>query len=198
MENRVLLDVDAFYIDWKNIILLSNLPGFNYALNGGTAKSQGIEANATIRPLDGLEIDGTFAFVDAVLTEDVPAIQGVNGDRLPNIPRTSGSLRASYSQVVSGAWTGTVGAGIRAVGQRYSDVNHSYDSRPIPGYGALDLNASLSNNRYTVRLFAKNVTDKHAYLNYMPLINQALGNITQFEATVLQPRVVGISLEAKF
>jgi outer membrane receptor protein involved in Fe transport len=198
MDNRVLLDIDAFYIDWKNIILLSNLPGFNYALNGGTAKSQGIEANATFRPIDGLVIDGTFAFVDAVLTEDVPAIQGVSGDRLPNIPRTSGSLRASYSHIVSGEWTGTVGGGIRAVGERYSDVNHAYDARLLPGYGALDLNASLTNDRYTVRLFAKNVTDKHAYLNYTPLINQALGNITQIEATVLQPRVVGISLEAKF
>ena len=83
-------------------------------------------------------------------------------------------------------------------GQRFSDVNHAYDSRPIAGYSALDLNASVSSEHYTVRLYAKNVTDKQAYLSYNPLVNQATGNITQIEATTLQPRIVGLAFEARY
>ena len=72
------------------------------------------------------------------------------------------------------------------------------DARPIGGYGVIDLNASLANERYTLRLFAKNVGDKHAYLTYTPQVNAATGEITQIEATVIQPRVIGIAVDAKF
>jgi iron complex outermembrane recepter protein len=49
-----------------------------------------------------------------------------------------------------------------------------------------------------VRLYAKNVTDKQAYLTYNPLVNQATGNITQIEAATLQPRTVGLAFEARY
>jgi outer membrane receptor protein involved in Fe transport len=198
LENRILLDVDAFDIDWNHIQLLSNGAGFNYILNGGSARSRGVEANGGIRPITGLAFDATFAYVHSVLTEDVPSIGGLNGDRLPNVPEVSGSFRATYSHSLGGRWMGSLGAGLRMEGQRYSDVNHAYDSRPIAGYGALDLNASVSNEHYTVRLYAKNVTDKQAYLTYTPLVNQATGNITQIEATAIQPRIVGLAFEARY
>ncbi len=193
-----MVDVDGFYIAWKNIQLLSNGAGFSYGTNGGNAKSEGVEANVSFRPIDHWTFEGTFSFVDAVLTEDVPVIGGVDGDRLPNIPRFSGSLRATYSRPVARSWIGALGVGVRAQDRRYSDVNHATDSQPLPGYGALDLQASLSNDRYTIRLFAKNLTDRRAYLTYNPQVNQAFGNITQIEAAVLQPRVVGVSFDVKF
>jgi len=198
LDHRLLIDADVFDIEWRDIQLLSNGPGFNYILNGGSARSRGLEANASLRPIAGLTLEGTFAYIDSILTEDVPLIGGLEGDRLPNVPKSSASLRAAYTLGLRGSWTGTVGGGLRIVGRRYSDVNHAYDSRPIGGYGALDLNASLANGRYTIRLFAKNVTDRVAYLTYNPLVNQVTGNITQIEATLLQPRLVGLSLDVKF
>lgn len=197
-DDRVLVDVDAFEIDWNDIQLLSNGAGFNYVLNGGSARSRGIEANASVRPIAGLVLDGTFAYIDSVLTQDVPEIGGVNGDRLPNVPRFSGSFRASYSQPISEEWMGNIGAGVRVEGSRYSDVNSAYDSRRIPAYAALDLNASISDERYTIQIFAKNITDEHASLTYLPLVNQATGSLTQIEATTIQPRVIGLSVDAKF
>lgn len=198
LDGRMSLDAAVFYIDWSDIQVLANGRGFTYGTNGGTAKSEGIEASASLHPADGFVVDMTFAFVDAVLTEDVVAIGGLRGDRLPNIPRYSGSLRISYDHALSGEWAATGGAGIRLVGQRYSDVNHAVDSRPIAGYAAIDFSAGVSNQRYLLRVFGKNIANKRAYLNFSPLINEANGNITQLEATVLQPRVIGISIDAKF
>lgn len=197
-NNRLLLDADVFYISWNDIQLLSNGSGFSYGANGGTAKSQGFEANATYQPFAGFTVGGTFSYIDAVLTEDVPVLGGLNGDRLPNIPRYSGSLQAEYTSPLAGAWALTVGGGLRFVGSRYSDVNHATDARRIPQYTALDLNASISNDSYTIRLFVKNVVNTHGYLTYTPQFNQATGAMTQIEAAVLQPRTVGISLDAKF
>lgn len=197
-DRRLLVDVDAFYIKWNDIQLLSNGAGFSHGVNGGTARSQGMEANVSLRPIAGLALDGTLSYVDATLTQDIADIGGLSGDRLPNIPRLSGSLRASYTRPLNDVWSATVGAGLRAQGRRYSSVNHAFDSRPIPGFGAVDLNAEVSNGRYAVRLFVKNVTDRHAYLTYSPLINQATGAITQIEGSVLQPRVIGVAIDASF
>lgn len=198
LDNRVLLDVDAFDIEWNDIQLLENINGVNQGANGGTATSRGVEANLSIRPVTGLSIDGSFAYVDARLTQDVPGIGGVSGDQLPNIAPYSGSVRVSYTHAISRDWTANFGAGVRMEDARYSDVNHAADSRRLPGFGALDLNASLSNGRYTLRVFAKNVTDTHAYLSYNVLENGVTGAVTEVEASLLQPRVVGVALDAKF
>jgi outer membrane receptor protein involved in Fe transport len=198
LDNRVLLDVAGFYIDWNNIQLLANGSGISFGANGGTARSDGVEANLTLRPVDHLQLDGTFAYVDAVLTQDVPDIGGLKGDQLPFIPRYSGSVRASYNYPLSRGWRADFAAAVRMEGSRFSQVNSSPISRELPAYAAVDLSASLSNGRYTIRVFAKNVTDEHAYLTYNVLQNAATNTVSQIEAAVIQPRVVGIALDARF
>jgi len=198
-DNAVLIDAAAFRIDWDDIQLLTSAgAGFSYIVNGGKARSQGIEANLTIRPFTGLEVNGTFAYIHSVLTENVPIIGGDDGDRLPNVPRLSGSVSASYTQDLSADWRGTAGFGLRLVGERYSDVTHAPDSRRLPGYAALDLNASVSDGRYTFRMFAKNVTDERAYSSLSLLNNQATGAVTQINATIIQPRTIGVAFDVKF
>jgi len=198
LDDRLLFDTDAFDIEWRDIQLLTSPAGISYGANGGTARSRGVEENASVLPAEGWRIDTTFAYANAILTENAPAISGLSGDRLPNIPKLSGSLRVSYTREFLDDWSADAGAGVRAEDRRYSDVNNAVDSRPIPGFTAIDLDASVSRGAYTVRIFARNVTDKRAYLTYDPLFNQATGGITQFEAAILQPRTLGIALDAKF
>lgn len=198
LSDRVLLDVDAFDIQWNNIQLLANSNGVTFGANGGRAASRGVEGNVSIKPISHLQLDGTFAYVDAVLTQDAPAISGLSGDRLPYIPRYSGSVRASYEWPVFGDWSANLGAGLRLVGARFSQVNSAPTSFELRSYAVLDLNATLSNGRYALRFFAKNVTNRDAYLTYNVLQNGATNAVTQIEAAVLQPRVLGLAIDAKF
>ncbi|WP_313804600.1 TonB-dependent receptor [Sphingobium sp.] len=198
LDDRVLLDLAAFHIDWKDIQLIASNGGISFVANGGKAKSEGFEGNVTLRPVEGLQFDGTIAYVHAVLTQDAPPIDGLKGDHLPYIPSWSGSVRASYTHPVSSEWDASLGAGLRLVGKRISQVNSSPLSFPLGGYAALDVNASLSNDRYTVRLFAKNLTDRHAYLSYNVLQNGLTNAVSQISSTVLQPRVIGVAFDAKF
>lgn len=199
-DNNVLaIDAAAFLIDWKDIQLLTSLGGgFNYVVNGGAARSQGIEASATVRPVSGFELTGTFAYIDSKLTADAPLAAGVKGDRLPNVPKLSGSVSASYTHSITSTWEGTLGAGIRLVDDRLSDLESAPTSLRLPGYSAVDLNASVSDGRYTFRLFAKNVTDTRGYASYNILNNQATGSVTQIDATIIQPRTIGAAIDVKF
>lgn len=196
--DRLLFDADVFDIEWHNIQLLTSPAGISYGANGGTARSRGFEANAAVLPFKGWRLEATFSYVNSILTADAPAISALRGDRLPNVPKLSGSLRVSYDREFRDDWSVSTGAGVRAQDRRYSAVNSAFDSRPIAGFAALDLDASMSHGPYTVRLFARNVTDKRAHLTYNPLFNQATGSITQIEATVVQPRTLGIDVDVKF
>lgn len=193
------IDAAAFLIDWKDIQLLTSLGGgFNYVVNGSKARSKGIEANVTVRPAEGFDVNATFAYIDSVLTADALPAGGLKGDRLPNVPKLSGSISASYIQDLTAEWSGTFGFGLRMVDDRVSDLTHAPNSRRLPGYAALDLNASATDGRFTFRLFAKNITDKRAYASYNLLTNQATGDVTQINAAIIQPRTIGAALDVKF
>jgi outer membrane receptor protein involved in Fe transport len=127
----------------------------------------------------------------------VPSVGGLAGDRLPYVPKLSGSLRADYSWPLTAAWTGHAGAGLRMVGDRYSLGPVAISQLKTPAYSALDLNLSISNERWSIGLFAKNVTDKRAYLTDGAIQNGVTGDIPVVEGAVLQPRTVGISLDVK-
>lgn len=198
-DNVFAIDAAAFLIDWKDIQLLTSAGGgFNYVVNGSSARSQGIEANVTLRPVAGFDVNGTFAYIHSVLTEDAPLAGGLKDDRLPNVPKLSGSISASYTQELSASWSGTFGFGLRMVGDRLSDLTHAAAARRLPGYAALDLNTSVTDGRYTFRLFARNVTDKRAYSSYSLLNNQATGSVTQINAAIIQPRTIGAAFDVKF
>jgi outer membrane receptor protein involved in Fe transport len=197
-DHRVILNLAAFDLEWNNIQVVGSLPGgYTYTTNGGTARSRGFQADASIRPIDRLILQGTLAYTDAKLTEDVPSVGGFNGDRLPYVPRWSGSLRADYSWPLTGAWDLHAGGGLRLVGDRYSTGPASIIQYKTPGYNALDLNLSVANARWTIGLFAKNVTDTRAYLTDVAIQNGVTGAVPLVEGDILQPRTVGISLDVK-
>jgi iron complex outermembrane recepter protein len=96
------------------------------------------------------------------------------------------------------AWNGHVGAGFRWVSSQYSEVQSSPTAIRTPSYGALDLSGDVSNGRYTIRVFAKNVTDKRAYPTTFSNFNFVTGEVINAIGTPIQPRTVGLELDCKF
>src|SRR4030095_7292813 len=96
------------------------------------------------------------------------------------------------------AWNGHVGAGFRWVSSQWSEVESSSTAIRTPSYGALDLNADVSNGRYTIRVFAKNVTDKRAYPTVFANFNFLTGEVINALGTPIQPRTIGIEVDCKF
>lgn len=198
LDKRALFDVAAFYIDWKDIqipiLSPSGISGFG---NGGKARNVGVEANASLQATNALQIGGTFTFIDAKLREDIPTINGLADARLPYTPRFSGSVQADYRADLGPDLVGHLGGGLRVQGKRLSDVSSSPTAFNLPAYVALDLNADITRGAVTVRLFAKNVTDRRAYLNYNPIFNGATGAIDQVKGAIIQPRTIGIAADFK-
>jgi iron complex outermembrane receptor protein len=199
-DQRALLDIAAFYINWKNIQIqaFQQGTGFTYLDNGGTAKSEGISANTVVHPIDGLSLAANLTYTNAVLTQNAPQIEGRSGDQLPFIPTCSGAAQAGYDWLPADDLEAHVGIGLRGVGDRFSSVQSSPDAYRLNAYEAVDLDASLTYGRYTARLFVKNATNSRGYDDYTLITDALTGANSQIEGTVIQPLTIGIAIDANF
>jgi outer membrane receptor protein involved in Fe transport len=74
-----------------------------------------------------------------------------------------------------------------------------YAQMALPGYTTLDLRAGLEHGPWTVEAYAKNVTDVRAYSELGALNSPSYSNYaSEWAATVLRPRTIGLSLARKF
>ena len=197
-DHRLSLDVSVFDIEWDKIQVSANNGVVAFLANGGTARSRGVEFSTMYTPAPGLRLGFNGAYTDAALTQDVLSIGGLDGDRLPSIPKWAASATADYSFPLSRGWNGRVGGGIRYVGDSMSALAHSPTALPQNSYTAIDLNGDVSNDHWTFRIFVKNLTDKRVYTNLTALTNAGTGEIDQVKGVPLQPRTVGVGFDVKF
>src|SRR3546814_4802441 len=120
-DGMVSFDVAGFWMDWTDIQVTRAFGGVSGGANGGKATSNGFEGTVALRPATGLTLTATGSYTDASLSEDVPEISGVDGDRLPAVPRFSGALRADFEFELGGGSKGSFGAGVRHASSRLSD-----------------------------------------------------------------------------
>jgi outer membrane receptor protein involved in Fe transport len=201
--NRTLtLDLAAFYMDWKDLQMTVDFNGVSGLANAGSARSQGFEATFSWRPVRGLKLGANGAFTDAKLTSNTPpAVGGLDGDRLPRIPKWSGSLTADYSFALGRDMQANLGAGLRHTGRRVSSFEGVPTvTNPIfaDAYTALDFNAGITfNDRWSLRVYARNVADTDAAIT-RDVQTDGLGRRSYIRTTPLQPRTIALALDLSF
>ena len=193
-DGRGSLDVTGYYLKWKDFLAFASAGGLNGLANAGDARVYGVEAGATLRPVDGFSLSGTLAFSDSKITRVDPAAGIAQvGDTLPYNPRWSGSLSAEYRAPVDGRWQAAVRGTARFSGKRNSSPQSSlgFPNYVLPGYSLFDLHAGLESDRVDIDLFVKNITDKRAQL-------AAFTQLGINQITVQQPRTIGAAVTFKY
>lgn len=199
------LDVSAFHIDWSDIQLLVFDGAVAGNANGGGAESQGAEWAATWTPSDALTIAWSGAYTDAQLTDDTDPIVvgGFDGDPLPYSPEWASTLDVTYEWNVFGDATAHLGGAWRYVGEQSTGfpgvggILFGAEQIELPSYNVLDLRAGVDFDRFSVDLFAKNVTDERAVTQFGGF-GQTLPDLPNGSAVLVRPRTIGVSLTANF
>lgn len=167
-------------------------------------------------------IDEDFPTITVNPAGDIPGIglvrldvnTGLEGDRMPYVPDLTWSFTADYYYPVSNGWALNVGGGLRWVDDRangttYREIISTVDpvvplmttiNEPlvIGSYNVLDLYASFSNEKWTLRTYVKNATDERAYSTMNNVTGEVTG-ITHFTAaSPIQPRMFGIEVDYRF
>jgi iron complex outermembrane receptor protein len=105
-----------------------------------------------------------------------------------------------YELALGNRWTAHFGGGWRYVGEQGTAIaarTGADVSYVLPSYAALDLAAEVTRGNWSVRLFVRNVTDRHAYIGGglgIDADNEPYG----IDLNALQPRTAGISLDVGF
>lgn len=196
-DAKVAIDLSVFHIDWSDIQLsltTAGPGGFLYLGNGAEASSDGAEVSVVYTPVRGLTFALNTAYTDAKLSQSTPAGNpGIKGDQLPFTPHWNISADAGYEWPVANDWQAFVGASYRFVDERPGVFTLAVAPRILlPSYDTFDARAGLSNERWTLSVFAKNLGDERGIVNA-----GLLSSMVRF-SSILQPRTYGVSVAVNF
>jgi iron complex outermembrane recepter protein len=201
MDRRLLLNLTAFYIDWKDIQLNSTENGNTILTNGGKATPKGLEFTASLRPVEGLTLGANAAYTDSQLKSTAPGAFFLTGYQLPGVPKFSYSLTADYAWAAMTDWTAHVGGGFRWVDKVWlTGVEQAGKAAPAveaSSYSLVNLNASLTRGPLTLKLYGANLANKRAIQGGLALIN-ILNQPQQGDFWIVQPRSFGVGFDYKF
>jgi iron complex outermembrane receptor protein len=203
LDNRVSLNLAAFYINWKNIQQDVILPssGFDYETNVGNATSRGFEAELKAKLTAGLTLTGSFGITHATFSSDQPSLGYADpaatqlnvrkGDQVQGVPRFSGSMGFDYSTAVTGNVNGFVRGNAQWTGSSRGSLSRTNPDFHRAGYFTADGSTGVNFDSWELSLFAKNLTNTRTVIQ-RPSV--------QFlpEQYQLRPRTIGVSGNYEF
>jgi iron complex outermembrane receptor protein len=219
LDGRLLLNAALYQVDWDEIQVIgtSDVGEVPIIVNGGTARSRGLELTARWSITDSLELAASFALNDAQLTSDAPGLvdgaDAFDGDRLAGTPEQQGTLLVDSARPLANGWTFNASYSLAAVSDVYTKVGLRNNGEALPGFAVHGAAVGLSNGPWTLTLFGDNVFDKYAVTSvrrdpsyvYMverfdPVTEEPIASIpsrTYFQS-MLRPRTVGLEVTYRF
>lgn len=195
LNDVLTLDTSVFHIDWKDIQLQSVVDGLTAFVNGGRAKSDGVETALAYQPVRNLTLSVTGYYTNARLEDAVPAINAASGERLPNAPRTSAAARADYRVSLGGDWTGFAGASWSYIGARTVSYDASLSplQYTLPAYRTVDLRLGGDRGDFQLTFYVRNVGNTRGQISA-----DTTFNLPYYRVSVIEPRTVGVMLSLNF
>jgi iron complex outermembrane recepter protein len=201
-DKKFSIDMDVFYIDWKNVQILSIVQttsgpvGING--NSGSATSKGVEWNFEWRPLSGLSIGLLGSYTDAYLTADATLLGAFSGDKLPYVPNVSSTLNVDYKWPAFADWSAFIGGSETYTGSRFTSFSPSITvvepHTKLPVYNTLQLHLGLDNGHYNAELYGNNLNNSKGITDF-----SATGGANQTGlVSFIQPRTIGVQVGYKF
>jgi iron complex outermembrane recepter protein len=195
-DHSLSFDLSLYRIDWQDVQLsVEDSIGNQYTINGGRAKSQGVEASVEAKPLTGSTVGAWVALNDAELTKPIPSggAAGDSGDKLPYSTRFSGNLSLKQDFPLGNDVIGFAGAMMTYMGKRAGNFQPvGVDRQLFPSYVKTDLRAGARYQSWLVDVYLNNVANKRAELG---------GGVDGFPTDAIiyiQPRTAGISVSKTF
>ncbi|MDA5194531.1 TonB-dependent receptor [Govanella unica] len=198
LERRLRLNGAAFHYKYTDLQVQSFLtPGVVDITNASDAKIDGVELELVTAPVEGLQIGGHLAYLDAVYKNYPNALKAGNipfdasGNILNFAPKWSYSIYAQYDQDLNGK-------GSLFARAEYGWKDRQFftaENRALESQGSVGLvNASLGytspNERWQVLAFGRNLTNK-AYLT-------GTANLGLISGRVGEPRTYGLRLTVDY
>jgi iron complex outermembrane receptor protein len=200
-DNRLALNLAAFYIDWKDIQQDVVLPasGFDFETNVGRAKVYGFESEGRWLATDDLTLSAAYGYTHATFAEDIPALGADSngdlnvrkGDLVQGVPKYSMRLGFEYRFHPMAEGEAFVRGNAKWTGASHGSFVREQKDYIRPAYFTADASAGITYKRWEVSLFVKNVFNNRKIIQQPSIqsVNEALH---------LRPRTIGAAALYEF
>ncbi|MEM6401727.1 MAG: TonB-dependent siderophore receptor, partial [Cyanobacteria bacterium P01_D01_bin.116] len=156
LDNKLSTTLSLFHLERTNV----REEGADSSLGSqqtGKQRSQGVEVSVVGEILPGWNILGSYAYTDAIISEDDTFTEG---NSLRNVPKHGASLWTTY-QIQSGTLEGLgLGLGLYYVGKRQGDFDNSFS---LPSYLRTDASLFYKRKNFGASLNFQNLFDVNYY-----------------------------------
>lgn len=196
-DGLLLVNGAIYYTDWTDYqaVDLSD-PFLSHVTNIGNASTRGLELEVVMSLTDNLTVTFGGNVAEAEMRTRFVTSGGVvieKGNELIGVPDYTFNASWSYSQPLAGGWRWAFRGTWQFVEEVYSTLENDPEFR-LPSYQILNLRTGIESDRYTITLFADNITDEKAI--YGPQEFAIFGSLVDY--TVNRPRTIGVELSARF
>ena len=161
LDRRLTINAAGYWMDWKDRQgfsssieddsgIVVNLP-ISQRVNLGDSTSKGFEVETRLRATDALTLFANLSYNTLKEKDRAPGFRTVGN------PSLQGNVGTNYSQPVMGDWI--LDLGINSQFKTKVETGRP-EQETLSGYVVADVFAGLSNDNWSVRLYADNVTDK--------------------------------------
>lgn len=205
-NNRLTMNIAAFYIDWKNQQISQTIPSGQgrIQVNAGKSRSKGIEFESSLLITDNLEINTSYGYTDAKFVEYKDVKTTINkitnkpekttfiydNNYIPYIPKQTISAGISYKHDLKSNIIDAVkfNAIYKAFDDHYWDEANNVKQ---PFYFTTDAKISFIKNNFTFDIWGKNITNSK-YIAYY------FSSMRKDYAQTGKPSQIGISMKYTF
>jgi iron complex outermembrane receptor protein len=192
-DNRLSIDTDFFYIDWKNIQQSIFMVGCGYpiTINAGDAVSYGPELELHYKVMQGLTVGfmGSLDHTEITRSNFPDTIQV--GDRILNTPSWMANLSVEYKQPVLNDWLAYLRADYTFTGNSQGTFINGQANFHDPAYDVLNASLGLEGENWEFSIYGKNLTYDRRIIT-QPQVNEVVEGYTVY------PMTLGMRAKVKF
>ena len=194
-DGKLSYNAAYFYIKWQDMQTSRSFDcGFGFRENVGGATSQGIELELNAHLTEGLTLSLGGSYTNSELSEDVPNLSAVKGDRAPFVPEYSFNGSAEYILPIANGMDAFIWANLQYVGERFTEFNRATtNDRKMDQYTIANLRIGVEWENLEISLFANNLLDSHGVVRALrrpPFDPDAVIRV--------EPRTIGITVRGNF
>jgi len=192
-DRKLRLNAALFKTDYSDLQVSQLVPLCCVVVsNAAKAKIKGAEVEVVVRPVQGLQIDGSYAYLDAKFSEYSIPGQAYTGNRLPRSPKHKFNVGGQYETPV-----GDLSAKLRV---DYSWVDDAYfeasniPQQLWPSHDNLDARLSIAgpDEQWELSVWGKNLTNE-----LVPTYVTYFGAFRQILTPYAPPRTYGVTVAFK-
>jgi outer membrane receptor protein involved in Fe transport len=191
LDRRLAFDGDVYYTNWEDVQSTAFAPGsaIEYFENGGRVSGWGTDLSLEARPVAGMTLSASYGWNN--LEYRTKTADKDIGDPVDNAVHNSFSASFDYRRPVTESVGGLLRVDYQHAGRAQVTLRDYGANIDLPEHDTVNARVGLDWGNYEVSLFSDNLfNDRHVILP---------GPYGVLSANVeLQPRVVGLNLQAHF